>query len=186
MQINLTINIDDRILNFLKRKESKITLLASGFFLLSIALYSATIDKPWTFNSGDLIVADQINENFDILYDKVNELSAVSTSSGLGTPQEIISETLYHAETDGFVYGTSNYYNYSIASRQGYIFRFCLNNEEFNPYNYTSLEQIFGEMTITPSKGTAEESFCFPVKKGKYWSLMYYGQQKAYWMPIVN
>ncbi len=44
--------------------------------LIPLSFLAATIVKPHTFNDGDVLSAAKLNENFDALYTKVNELDA--------------------------------------------------------------------------------------------------------------
>jgi len=77
MEIRLV--IDDRIVSGLNRVrrllgQKRVALVVGGGLLCSSALVSAdTITKAYTFAAGTPIVAAQINENFDQLFDAVNE-----------------------------------------------------------------------------------------------------------------
>ncbi len=43
---------------------------------LSYTLFAAPITKPFTFNTGEPARASEMNDNFDTLYTKVNELDS--------------------------------------------------------------------------------------------------------------
>ena len=45
-------------------------------FLVPLTIWAATITKPHTFADGDTLSASKLNENFDALYAKINELDA--------------------------------------------------------------------------------------------------------------
>ncbi len=45
-------------------------------FLASLAMAEDTVTKPHTFSAGMPASAEEVNDNFDILYDKINALSA--------------------------------------------------------------------------------------------------------------
>lgn len=80
VNINFTINLDDRILRAGKRIFSRRNLgilLSSIVLIASLSVYAASIVKPNTFTPGGIIRSDHVNENFDLLYDKVNELDAL-------------------------------------------------------------------------------------------------------------
>jgi microcystin-dependent protein len=83
MQINFTINIDDRIIagirNFFS-KRNNIVFVFIGIIATTAIVYGAAVTKPWDFNDGDLIDADKINDNFDMLFETVNILQ--SSNSG--------------------------------------------------------------------------------------------------------
>jgi len=188
MQINVTINIDGRFLTFLKKKKNLMIIFLLLFVLLGITLYSAdVITKPWNFSSGDLIDADKINDNFDVLYTKVNELASTSTdSTGLGDYQEVLSETLYHAETDGFVFGVASKNNNQTIAVQSNVISFYLSSETFNPYSPSGLELSIGTPWYIPAKTNVQLPFCYPVKKGKYWAVRFYTDEEVYWVPMGN
>ena len=61
----------------------QISFKAKVIFFLSVMLLWAnmvmaqsTITKPYTFRDGTSADAEQVNANFDLLYQKINELSA--------------------------------------------------------------------------------------------------------------
>lgn len=47
------------------------------------AAHSDSITKPHTFNNGDVADAEQVNENFDMLYNQVNNFGAIITDANL-------------------------------------------------------------------------------------------------------
>jgi len=187
MQINLNINIDDRIIKYIRNKKNIIIVFSGIFVFLGITIYAAqTITKPWTFNTGDLIEAEKINDNFDALYTKINELAAVTSSTSLGDFQEIVSETIYHATTDGFVFGVASRNNNQTVSEQTSVLNFYMHHSTFNPYTTPDIEVRLSTPWIIPAKTTVQLPFCYPVKKGKYWSARFYTDEKVYWMPLGN
>jgi microcystin-dependent protein len=89
MQLNFTINIDDRFVNrikgFFRRRGviasvSLLTLLTATFLFADVLL-----EKPYTFNTGDTIYAEQINKNFDELYDRINSINLAVTGVPVGS-----------------------------------------------------------------------------------------------------
>lgn len=45
--------------------------------LVPLTIWAATITKPHTFSDGDTLSASKLNENFDTLYTRVNELDSL-------------------------------------------------------------------------------------------------------------
>ena len=54
---------------------------------IAVGVYAGTVSKPHDFKAGETIVADQVNENFDVLYELVNgNLDDANVSlSGVGS-----------------------------------------------------------------------------------------------------
>jgi hypothetical protein len=48
-------------------------------------LVAASVTKPHTFSSGEVISAEEVNENFDVLYQKVNELAENIQAAPVGS-----------------------------------------------------------------------------------------------------
>lgn len=77
MEIRLI--IDDRIVSFFEAcgrtvSRRRLAMVVGGGLLCSSGLVSAdTVTKAYTFSAGQPIVASQVNENFDQLFDAVNE-----------------------------------------------------------------------------------------------------------------
>ena len=44
--------------------------------VITYSLFAAPISKPYTFNSGETALAEEVNANFDTLYTKVNKLDS--------------------------------------------------------------------------------------------------------------
>lgn len=83
MQINLTINIDDRLLNKIKNfftKRNTVIAIFICILFVSALVYAGAIEKDWTFNTGDIIDAAKINDNFDKLFQQVNYLDGKTVS----------------------------------------------------------------------------------------------------------
>ena len=83
--MQIIFNIDDKLIERVKRFFSKRnTIVIALLFVVAIAtviLNAEDIKKKWHFNSGDTIYADRINENYDMLYAKVNELAGNITGA---------------------------------------------------------------------------------------------------------
>ncbi len=79
MHIQFNINIDDGIIAFIKKifigKWSAVILSVAVSIASAILFAATTVSKPHTFEPGTLISAGEVNENFDVLYQKVNELA---------------------------------------------------------------------------------------------------------------
>jgi len=87
MQININITIDDRIIKAVKHFFSRKVTIALALLILagiSIIAYSATITKPHTFTPGTVIFSDDVNQNFDVVYDAVNKLVPAGTIVAYG------------------------------------------------------------------------------------------------------
>jgi hypothetical protein len=77
MQVNFTINIDDKLIGRIKKFFTKRNTVAVFFVCMlgvSAMVYAATITKTWNFSTGDIIDADKINKNFDDLFSAVSAL----------------------------------------------------------------------------------------------------------------
>jgi len=89
MQVNFSINIDDKLVERIKRFFTKrntiVIVLIFTVAVTTVILNGEAIIKPRTFSSGDVIYASSINENFDILYAKVNELDGKAGGTPVGT-----------------------------------------------------------------------------------------------------
>lgn len=74
MNIHVNIHIDDRLIKGIKKIITRRHLILLAIFLTvaSSAMIYAGVTKPHTFTSGQVISAEQINENFDTLYRAVN------------------------------------------------------------------------------------------------------------------
>ena len=57
-------------------------VLAGALFLVPVLAYAVTITKPYTFVGGQPISASELNENFDVVYDRVNELGMYKAKVG--------------------------------------------------------------------------------------------------------
>ncbi len=74
MNIHLNIHIDDRLIEGTKKliTPRRFIILAFIITITSSAMIYAGVTKPHTFASGQVISAEQINENFDTIYRAVN------------------------------------------------------------------------------------------------------------------
>ena len=78
MQVNFSINIDDKLIErvkkFFTKRNTIIVVLIFTVAVTTVILNGEAIIKKWTFNDGDIIYASRINDNFDTLFAMVNEL----------------------------------------------------------------------------------------------------------------
>ena len=77
--MKVTININDKLVRFAKRIFSKRIVIPGIivlFFISGLVIFSESITKSHTFYTGDIISAEEMNTNFDVLYAKVNALDA--------------------------------------------------------------------------------------------------------------
>ncbi len=93
--------------NSLKRTLFTRTNMLAGitlsFLLSSIILYGAIIGKPHTFSDGDVISADEMNENFDSLY---TELNAKDTRIGnIENNAGVLNGRVANLESSSTLYG---------------------------------------------------------------------------------
>ncbi len=51
-------------------------IILVALIALSYSLFAAPISKPFTFTAGDPALSSEMNDDFDTLYTKVNELDA--------------------------------------------------------------------------------------------------------------
>ena len=81
MQVTINLNIDDRYINFFRKVFTKRkAVLALLLAALATNLNADTITKLYTFTAGNTIIASQVNDNFDQLFTKVNELDGIGAS----------------------------------------------------------------------------------------------------------
>lgn len=69
--------VEQKLQQIRRRQQKKLALLA---LLLPVTFWAASIVKPHTYKDGDILSATSLNENFDILFNKVNELNAKVTA----------------------------------------------------------------------------------------------------------
>lgn len=89
MNVQLNINIDDRIVDFFKRnlakKRVRAYLIMAVFAASAIVYAASTAEKPYTFIPDDVIRAEEVNANFDTLYNEIKELAAKVQGVPAGT-----------------------------------------------------------------------------------------------------
>ena len=91
MQVNFSINIDDKLLErikgFFTKRNTIVIVLLFTVAITTLILHAQTTSliKSYTFNNGETIFADRINKNFDDLFDKVNELDGKAGGTPIGT-----------------------------------------------------------------------------------------------------
>ena len=66
--------LTERIKRFFTERNINIMILMFYITLTTVILNGEVIIKSWTFSNGDIIYANRINDNFDALFAKVNEL----------------------------------------------------------------------------------------------------------------
>jgi hypothetical protein len=165
-------------------------LIAAAILLFTTSVLADTIVKPHTFYSGDPVLAAEVNENFDALFDQVNKIGGgitVDTDSNVGvgteTPEAglhvvgtvkmlgewatVSLDTSYEAPTDGFVVAQtidSGWTNTSVS-----VF-----SDSADP---PTTRRIRGMTNAT----------C-PVRKGDHWMVTKSGDGNVtlYWIPLGN
>ena len=79
MQVNFSINIDDKLLGKFKKLFSRRNVIVAVLLIstaaTTVVLKGQAVTKRWTFRDGDTIFADRINDNFDELFAKVNAIN---------------------------------------------------------------------------------------------------------------
>jgi len=81
-------NINDGIVKFIKsagRKPPVMAGFAVLFFVAAMAVFAADIQVPHVFQSGDVISAAEINENFQVLQNRINQLAGEVKGVPIGT-----------------------------------------------------------------------------------------------------
>lgn len=61
-------------------RKRRLLILMLAITLVPITIWAASITKPYTFTAGSAAVASQVNDNFDALFTKVNELDTRATA----------------------------------------------------------------------------------------------------------
>ncbi len=86
------------ILDFFNRFSFKqrVFIIAGFLFFMAIAITAGTINKPHTFTDGTTILASQVNENFDIIFQLLNGNLTSENISGIDA-SKITSGTLDNA-----------------------------------------------------------------------------------------
>jgi hypothetical protein len=77
--MKIMIELNDKVLDVIKSmftKRNAIIGIVALFFIGGAFVFSQVITKPHDFSTGEVISAEEMNENFDALYAKVNELDA--------------------------------------------------------------------------------------------------------------
>ncbi len=141
MHLNFTINIDDRIVKFLKKSLTRRNVLTGVIVLaISSSIYLQAGDLiPGNLNeftSGSTISSSEVNANFNTLRHAINAKLRVEDAAGnnMGT---LISMTNYYYSYDARYHDKELY----ILSPGGYIYRIYWNGKFRSPTNgikYTS------------------------------------------------
>lgn len=105
MQVNFSINIDDKLVERVKRfftkRNTTVIVLIFTVAAATVILNGEVITKRWHFNNGDIIDAGRINDNFDELFAKVNKLDALG-GEGL-VPRGTIAAYLGTTDPSGWL-----------------------------------------------------------------------------------
>lgn len=157
MALYIHTNIDEVIITFLKKnlkgRRGIIIITATIIAISGMVFAAATIDKPYTFFKDDVIRAEEVNQNFDKLYAKINELAVnvqgvpVGTIVPFGGIKENIpngwrlcdgstlSKNEYPALFDaiGFLWGGDGISQFKLPDLQGYFLRGANNNTGADP-----------------------------------------------------
>ncbi len=83
-----------------KFRRRRILILALGIILVPLTIWATTITKPYTFTSGTPAVASQVNDNFDVLYSKINEL--IGKQSPFRQIQSITKTDVFNTMSSAF------------------------------------------------------------------------------------
>lgn len=90
-----------------KRSRAARLAMAAALFLIPVIAFGVTITKPYTFVSGQPISASELNDNFDTVYDRVNELGMYKVKAGstvLGDAVAVASgKSAYFITEEGYV-----------------------------------------------------------------------------------
>ena len=95
-----------------KSKSGRIAMAVALFFVPVLA-FGVTITKPYTFTAGQPISASELNENFDVVYERVNELGMYKVMAGTTELGDLVS-SLYGTNTVNFI--TDKGYLSGVAS----------------------------------------------------------------------
>ncbi|MAU06492.1 MAG: hypothetical protein CL919_01230, partial [Deltaproteobacteria bacterium] len=77
----------------IQNSRQRVLGIAVVFSLAALVLVAGTVNKPHNFVDGTAILASQVNENFDILYNLVNGNLTTENISGIDA-SKITSGTL--------------------------------------------------------------------------------------------
>ncbi len=70
------------------KNKTTLVVIIFSFIFSSIIVYASTknttITKPHTFSAGTTISSSEINENFDVIYQRVNDISNIQYISSSG------------------------------------------------------------------------------------------------------
>jgi hypothetical protein len=75
--MKIMIEINDKVVDVIKSvftKRNAVAAIVVLFFIGGVFVFSQAITKPNTFSTGEVISATEMNENFDTLYTKVNQI----------------------------------------------------------------------------------------------------------------
>jgi len=75
--MKIMFEINDKVVDVMKSvftKRNAIIGIVAMFFIGGVFIFSQAVTKPHDFSTGEVISAEEMNENFDALYTKVNDL----------------------------------------------------------------------------------------------------------------
>ena len=87
MKIEININVSDKLVAFVKRiftARNAVFATAAILFGFGVMLFAVQISKKNNFQPHDVIYASKINQNFDDLFQKVNDLDGIITGLSAG------------------------------------------------------------------------------------------------------
>ncbi len=99
------------------KKERAILVVIALICSVSATAHGVTIDKPYNFGSGDYAIADQVNADFDVLYEQINLIRSIvdidqglqkmivngtieTTSGGVTFPDRTTQATAFTGDAD--------------------------------------------------------------------------------------
>lgn len=188
--MKIVINIGDRIINFIRRFfawKNIIFGIAILFFLFGLYIFSESITISNTFEPGKIIKAEEINENFKILENKVNELDGmitlllagnmtpsydsgwflVETTSNYqlthGLDTNLLHIQVLFQDPNGLVWDASQQLTYRISGSEPVYAGYCLLLKDMNTFDFATANQaVFAAdntLTYGENQGEAEWTY---------------------------
>lgn len=150
----------------------KLSFLQGMIFMTAISsviAFAATLTKPHTFTSGNVIKASEVNANFDTLYTRVNDLDLgyiatassdfMMTCTSGGTSYS--SFALNQGEKNDGGYDTTSYV-YTVQKSGYYIYYYSIarNAGSYSVYNKPYINNVYTSMSnATVKKYNAGDTF---------------------------
>ena len=140
MQVNFTININEKIVKFLKstfKRRNAVVALAVAAIGTSVLLYAA-VTKPYTFTPLTTISSSEVNANFDAIFEKKgmlidnNDQILGQVVNALESGITVISSSgyMYKVNWDGSIgsaWFPSTWY-YTSSDCTGTAYAYCYDN----------------------------------------------------------